>query len=632
MQVTTPTFSRTVTGIAPPVVRPRGLRRPRPRGKVVAPPATNGEIERFSPLLRERDLVWQQRFQPIQIEDFVDPSPCVSYERSYEQNILNVTTELLPALEDLKQTEWYTPSFNEQLRCYIEEYLAIPDTEDQDARDLLDKLVRLSAGTYGKTYTSELQGQARLVLVKTPKVTDPDVEAEDLASLTHEYNIATGANGNDGTNILRQKLPSFVYVYYALDCGAPIDGPVPDATAAVPNPKARADLWCTPGGGAVNLLEEYIPGQPINSELLTGKNASDPNKLTADDFSAIFLQKAIAAWYAWNTIGYAHNDDSSNNNLAVDMKKPVNLALPLLPPFQKNRVYIVTRYLNVQIDFGQAQSKSIGTKIGTPLHDMFFFLLHTAYILRPGNKNREVWLRLEYLMRWFTDLPLTTLIAAWEGNFGSGGPGGNILPVVADTDPIQIANLIKYIAVNVQNGPEPDSRYETIDSANPAAYHRFYFEAKPGGPTIHDVRRWQDAVRLGIDTPDAQRLLLATNPYAVYTVTSQRIQYIRRAIAHDLALLKPRGRKPTDEQKASALADAVGQYLRLVSYVTDLNVVASEQPRLRASALALARSFDLSDIRRQIEQALNGSGLEVEYRKQLRTVLISDYAVNVPQF
>ena len=201
-----------------------------------------------------------------------------------------------------------------------------------------------------------------LFIVKTPR------NATANQGLIHEFVV-----GIFGTNLLRQRIPNFAYVYGAFTCSPPfIDN-------------KEVVTFCNNSNSPVN----YILYE--NVSLPTAATSMDDfcRDCSVEQFLNVYLQICYALIIAEQLIGFTHNDLHNQNvliRLIIDKFTNSPKTVSVNYSYNDKTVYLQTNVIATMIDYGQSHVEYKGEHYG-----YWHFMTHGIYprrsfILRDAYK------------------------------------------------------------------------------------------------------------------------------------------------------------------------------------------------------------------------------------------------------
>lgn len=227
-------------------------------------------------------------------------------------------------------------------------------TVNERIRHYIQNLVKFGEKSEtGNAFKADLDGANDLFVIKVPKDTNDDLIHEAIVGLY-------------GTNLLREIIPNFSYVYAFFTCSAPIL-----------DSSENALTWCT----SDKILSTYIIYENITPSvtfLHIIKNES------LDIIFNCFMQIICALFIAYDKLDFTHYDMHAKNILVRMLQKEVIIKYPL----PTGDVYIKTDRIPIFIDYGMSHIKIGSDHFGMTPPDKFIeygihqdksFPLHDVY-------------------------------------------------------------------------------------------------------------------------------------------------------------------------------------------------------------------------------------------------------------
>ncbi|SOB73902.1 protein kinase [Cedratvirus lausannensis] len=253
----------------------------------------------------------------------------------------------------------------------------------ENIRYWLEGVEQLSSGVYGVTLEATLRGMlSPQVVIKYPK--------QD--NLTHEIFV-----GLYGTNILRQFIPNFSFVYGGFRCTGPV---------LLGN---RALDFCN------KPLEENADFDYALYENVTPSLTFDdalPN-LSGEEFLNLYFILILALQVAYERVRFTHFDLHGKNVLLRELEEEVIIPYPTA----LGTFYIRTKYIPTLIDYGRSSITHKDVVYSVPgmglflgLGDVSSFPLYDAYrlitfLFVSSNATPEQRQVAKNIIEFFTPLP-----------------------------------------------------------------------------------------------------------------------------------------------------------------------------------------------------------------------------------
>lgn len=153
--------------------------------------------------------------------------------------------------------------------------------------------------------------------------------------LLHEYFI-----GAFGTNKLRNQIPNFSYILGYFDCSSPYVAKVGKVNETL--------TFCQTNRGSKQT--PYVLYELVDNSMQTHIFIS---KCTESDFLNIFSQVVLSLTYAWQEIGFSHNDLHTGNILIRELDQPIYITYPI----GDETFGCYTKYIATFIDYGRGAIK-----------------------------------------------------------------------------------------------------------------------------------------------------------------------------------------------------------------------------------------------------------------------------------
>lgn len=200
------------------------------------------------------------------------------------------------------------------------------------------------------------------------------VQNQKKDTLIHE-----AAAGLFVTNLVRQYVPNFMYVYDYTEC-----------SSLVVDEKKQIRSWCT----FYEPESSYLITENVKKSKSLNDWAIDPNT-TADELIIIFYQIFNALYVADALSNFQHNDLHSRNVLIRDFGKGKHLAIPIYKKSKdgiKVKGHILTRYVPYIIDYGHCsftigENRFTGSTLNhTPIYDLIMITNELTLDLTSSKK------------------------------------------------------------------------------------------------------------------------------------------------------------------------------------------------------------------------------------------------------
>lgn len=222
---------------------------------------------------------------------------------------------------ELLSEKFYQPKVMETLLC-LTESLILPNSVDnqeknEEIRHWFRTIEDLSVGksAYGNTYTATLKGKtvpkAPFVL-KVPQTQDSAIEA------LHELFI-----GMFGTNLMREDIPNFSYVFGGFKCSKPVD-----------------KTFCEANDNILYVMYENIPNSVSLEKFL--------ETCSIEEFQNIMMQIFYSLNMAKQKIDFGHYDQHTGNILVRTLPHKVAISYQT----ERGEEILVTDKIATFIDYG----------------------------------------------------------------------------------------------------------------------------------------------------------------------------------------------------------------------------------------------------------------------------------------
>lgn len=271
--------------------------------------------------------------------------------------------------ERLSFSQLYQPGFVQEMACLADavvysnpkEGITRP-TVSQRVRGWMKKIRKIGKNSvYGYALQTGLMDSDDFFIIKAPRAIS--IAKTDEMDLSHE-----AAVGFYVTNKIRNLVPTFVYVYSAFTCSAPVvEGDIPIT-------------WCS---GIPTVT--YIVLENIHNSVTLGEFLED---CTEREFLEIYLQVLNALNIAVRENGYTHYDLHASNVLVHRLPDPVAIRYFGANDHRTSKErYLVTNCIATIIDYGASRFTYDGVNFGlygVSSHNIFVdraFPIHDAYKL-----------------------------------------------------------------------------------------------------------------------------------------------------------------------------------------------------------------------------------------------------------
>ena len=192
---------------------------------------------------------------------------------------------------------------------------------------------------------TEGESEKRLFIVKTEdtkylrKSNLTDYEIKDYYIEGRHTVLLEIAVGIFGTNLLREYIPNFAFIFGYAKCGLPF----PEVDMKTRHNTFTA--WCT------NRLREsyYIIYEYVHGITLTRFSRKCPK----DQFLFVYIQLLLALYFARIKIDFTHYDLWTDNIVIRELDKPMRVKYL----FKGKEYYIVTSIIPTIIDYGRSHIK-----------------------------------------------------------------------------------------------------------------------------------------------------------------------------------------------------------------------------------------------------------------------------------
>lgn len=265
---------------------------------------------------------------------------CDVKELPSEENIVSVKDVDVNELRNLL-TKRYNNGFDmKAVYCLIQDLIklakqgkrnGIYNLTEQIKTWLLSMKKLGKGGIQGMVFMSTVLDDGIEVIIKVPK------KVRDYNNILREYFLAIA-----GINDMRQYVPNFMYTLGSFLC------PMPESTL-------EYEKLCNELGEIPFLMIEKIRGDTL-------KDAFMKNKITFDDFLAIFIQVLLALEVAQDKIEFTHYDLHFENVVLRPITSEYKYKVPLAT---KAYNITATKYIPMMIDFGLSSIRYKENTFGT---------------------------------------------------------------------------------------------------------------------------------------------------------------------------------------------------------------------------------------------------------------------------
>jgi hypothetical protein len=252
-------------------------------------------------------------------------------------------------------------------------------------KNSVDRLIRIGEESVdGFAWKANFRDYDDMVVIKTPKTVESDLR------LIHELFVATFC-----TNLLRMKIPNFMFIYGVFECTKPKIGAGNSTT-----------YFCMNNGKIpVNyLMLEYINGDTFAEFILKAQDVKD--------IILSLVQIAVALDYAYRTCEFCHYDLHTNNILMRFLPgNKVKIPTQFYRSTDQRKFKIRTNYIPTIIDYGRSHIVHEGVHYGEhdvrdiypdrarPMFDLFRLIGSMLYELYY--KNPQIFDQLAILLNYF---------------------------------------------------------------------------------------------------------------------------------------------------------------------------------------------------------------------------------------
>ena len=335
----------------------------------------------------------------------------------------NLTTINIENIQNLIANNFYNSAVMQFISCLVislAKYSSDTSVEDATIHYWLKNIKAISTESLeGYVMTTDLERIKDIFILKAPKYN---------YSLIHELFV-----GFFGTNLLRQYIPNFAYIYGYLNCSSPF----------IKN-KSEVATWCHSGKKNVQYImyENIYPSMTMKQFL---ENCSFTNFLNA------YLQILYSLDLASKEIGFTHYDLHTSNVLIRIIDQIKNFYIP----YQTNNgiIYLKSYFIATIIDYGFSQIeyndtnyfnhsvKYAITEKPFPLHDAFRFLVD-SFARTDQTKNYECRDNIYTILKFFDSIDSKT---RWIEQYNKNIHQIHNLPFSEKIASITISDLINYI-------------------------------------------------------------------------------------------------------------------------------------------------------------------------------------------
>lgn len=262
-------------------------------------------------------------------------------------------------LKQLVSEKFYDPNVMEAAMCATESVVFLSNNDplklNNRIRSHIHNLKLLSSGMEGMTMVGDFIKLDDFYVLKVPK-------NKSQADLLHEAIV-----GLYGTNMLRQYIPNFAYIYGLFSCSPPLIGK-----------DEFVKSWCLNNKNNVNyiLYENITPAEEVSRFL---------RRCSASEFLQIFMQILHSLQTAVECIDFTHYDLNHNNVLVKFMgKTPVMIKYKST---DNKDIYLKTKILAMIIDYNMSHIKVNNKHLGDADHSLSTYgvdaeksyIMHDAY-------------------------------------------------------------------------------------------------------------------------------------------------------------------------------------------------------------------------------------------------------------